>query len=272
MDIILAGVFITYQCVLLDYPLEAAIRSALDLCDYVVINDGGSTDGTLELLEALGSEYGKDRVNIIHKKWIHNRGFWARERNYVLKTIPLEHYVVNLAADECFHEDDLITIRSLIPRLHGRAMRFIPLHFYGKPNYIIKGKHWATVLTKLWQNRNGIFYYNIPHGCADDPLWPDGSSVHWNNCLDSNIKVYHYGHCRDPKAVAMKNEKAHSLYRNEDFYVDGSFPIIKEFDYQLEKYLIGYGGDKAYEFKGKHPKYIKVWCERHATQKLSYRA
>ena len=271
MDNIIVGVFITYQCIFLDYPLEAALRSALDLCDYVIVNDGGSKDGTLDLVYSLQREYGKDRIKVLNRNWVHDRGFWARERNFVLDQIPPKHYVFNLAADECIHENDIVRIRKAVFKLGDRGLRFTPIHFYGRPDYVISGTHWAKILTKLWRNDLGIRYYNVIGGCADDPLWPDKTPVHFKKVYASNINIYHYGHCRSPKALAIKNEKAHSLYRNERFYINGSFPVIKLFDYQLERYINGYNGDIATKFDGTHPKYISSWCNEHANQKLSYR-
>jgi len=271
MGTIIAGVFITYQCIFLDYPLEAALRSALNLCDYVAVNDGGSKDGTLDLIYALQHEYGKDRVNIFSRRWVHDRGFWARERNFVLDHIPQDHYVFNLAADECIHENDVVKIKETVAQLGDRGLRFILVHFYGRPDYVISGTHWAKVLTKLWRNDLGIRYYNITGGCADDPLWPDKSPVHFSRVYASNLRVYHYGHCRTPKALAIKNEKAHSLYRGEQFYSDGSFPVIISFDYQLERYINGYNGDIVTKFNDTHPKYIRGWYKEHENQKLFYR-
>jgi len=267
---VISANFITYQCLFLDYPLEASIRSCMDLCEDAYINDGGSNDGTLDVLYHLQSEYGTDRIKIFERRWVHDRGFWARERNFNIDKMPKTNYVLNIAADECIHENDIARIKECVSKLHGRALRFIPIHFYGLPKYIIYGPHWAKILSKLWQVGTGARYYNIPGGCADDPLWPNRTSVHFNNCYVTNIPVYHYGHCRDPKAVAMKNEKAHSLYRGENSYHDGSFPTITYFDYELEKYMSQNSIDKVVLFQGTHPKYMEEWCERHKDQKLSY--
>lgn len=269
-DVIISANFITYQCIKLDYNIEAAIRSCMDLCNDVYVNDGGSKDGTLDLMYSLQKEYGKDRLKLFERKWTHDRGFWARERNFNIDQMPKETYVFNIAADECVHENDMPKIRNIVADLKGRSLRFIPLHFYGLPKYVIEGPHWAKVLSKIWQISTGARYYNIPNGCADDPLWIDKRSVHFFNCYATNIPIYHYGHCRNPKAVAMKNEKAHSLYRGEDKYHDGSFPIIESFDYEIEKYMKPISLDKIRLFGGTHPKYMKDWCELHNSQSTKY--
>jgi hypothetical protein len=260
----LSAVYILYQGIKLDYCFEESMRASLDLCDDIYINEGGSTDGTRDVLASLETEYGKDRIRIYDRKWVHDRGFWARERNFLLDEIPKESYVINLGADECMHEKDFENIRDILPKLgHNRALQYHALHFYALPTYYIQGPAWAKVLTKTWRNDSGIKYLNRPGGCADDPLWPNGQPVHFARCVNIGAVAYHYGHCRHPRAVETKNQKAHSLYRGEDKYADGSFPDIKKYDYQLDVYLER-GGVKP--FIHSHPKYMEDWVDRHKNQ------
>jgi hypothetical protein len=46
------------------YPFVESIRSMLEFCDEVVVVDGGSTDGTLEVVRSLG-----DRVKVFERPW-----------------------------------------------------------------------------------------------------------------------------------------------------------------------------------------------------------
>lgn len=260
----LSAVYILYQGITLDYCFEESMRASLDLCDDIYINEGGSTDGTRDVLASLESEFGSDRVKIYDRKWTHDRGFWARERNFLLDEVPKDAYVLNLGADECMHEKDFQMIRETLPKLsNNKALQYYAMHFYGRPTYYIEGPKWAKVLTKTWRVDAGIKYLNRPGGCADDPLWPDGYPVHFARCLNIGAIVYHYGHCRHPKAVETKNQKAHSLYRGENKYTDGSFPEIKAYDYKLE-YYIDRGGAKP--FKYSHPKYMNEWVLKHKDQ------
>lgn len=264
----LSGVYILYQGIKLDYCFEESIRASLDLCDDVYINDGGSTDGTRDVLASLENEYGKNRIKIYDRKWVHDRGFWANERNFLLDKIPNNNYVLNLGADECLHEKDFKSIRNVLYSLGSeKALQYYVMHFYGLPTYYIQGPAWSKVLTKTWCNDTGIKYINRPGGCADDPLWPNGRPVHFANCINIGVIAYHYGHCRHPKAVETKNQKAHSLYRGESKYVDGSFPEIKKYDYQLERY-IKTGGARL--FTSSHPKYMKMWVENHKNQSTKW--
>jgi len=236
----------------------------MDFCDNVYVNDGRSTDGTLDILYTLQNEYGKDRVIIVEKDWNHDRAFWADERNYLLNIIPKRNFVLNLGADECIHENDYNKILSSLSRLSNKkTLQFWVKHFYGLPSYVISGPLWSKVLTKVWRNDTGIRYYNRPGGCADDPLWPDKSPVHFIRCINNGATAYHYGHCRHPKAVGMKNVKADALYKNSTEFKDGSLPQIKSYDYKLDEFVTNGG---VYPFQGTHPKHMKKWVEVHANQ------
>jgi hypothetical protein len=266
----LSAVYIMYQCVTLDYCFKESVEASLDLCDKVYINEGKSTDGTRDILYDMQGRYGKDRLIIIERDWKHDRAFWAEERNFLLDKIPNSDYVLNIAADECFHERDFETIRKTLSFLENKkSLQFFARHFYGTPDYVISGPAWAKVLTKVWRNDTGIRYLNRQGGCADDPMWPNGAPAHFYNCVNNRVFVYHYGHARKPVAVGIKNKKADDLYRGSDAYKDGSLPEIKEYDYRLEQF-INKGGAK--EFTGTHPKYMKEWVDAHKGQPTSWRS
>lgn len=269
-SVVLSAVYIMYQCVTLDYCFAESVEASLDLCDKVYINEGKSTDGTRDILYDMQGKHGKDRLIIIERDWKHDRAFWAAERNYLLDIIPNNDYVLNIAADECFHEDTFGTIRDNLPRLSNtHAMQFFAIHLYGTPDYYISGPAWAKVLTKVWRNDTGIRYLNRRGGCADDPMWPNGQPAHFARCMNNKVPVLHYGHCRAPQAVGVKNKKADDLYRGSDAYKDGSLPTIKEYDYRLEDFIKSGGAKK---FAWTHPKYMSGWVEVHRDQATSWRA
>jgi glycosyltransferase involved in cell wall biosynthesis len=75
----------------------------LDFCEDIYINDGGSTDGTLDILYQLQNEYGKDRVKLFERTWQHNRKMWADEKNFILDKVPMSNYNICIDADEVIH-------------------------------------------------------------------------------------------------------------------------------------------------------------------------
>jgi len=254
---------ITHQCIILDYCLEATIRSMLDLCDNIYINDGKSTDGTLDILYTLQNEYGKDRVFIFEREWDHSRRMWTDQKNFILDKIPFDAYVLFIDADEVIHENDIPVIHKLVER-DLPAISFKVIHFYGRPTHYIEGSAWYKRHTRLCRRDTGIRLVHREHGCADDLLWPNGYPAHTTGCYLSDVILYHYGNCRSPKALGIKAKKADDLYQYSDAYKDGSLPKPRSFSYAFDK--VG-----AKEFLETHPKYVFEWVEAHKNQDTEYK-
>jgi len=253
---------ITHQCVILDYCLEATIRCMMDLCDDIYINDGQSDDGTQDILYTLRNEYGKDRVKIFVRDWQHNRSMWANEKNFILDKIPNDTYILAIDADEVIHEDEMGLIKTAV-KLKTNSIAFDVIHFYGRPTHHIVGPAWYKQHTRLWHRSTGIRLVHRERGCADDVLWPDGYPAHMGRFLNCGAKLYHYGNCRDPKALGMKAKKADDLYQYSTEYSGGKLAKPRSFTYAFDS-------TGAIPFTGSQPKYIKEWYEAHKSQQTSY--
>lgn len=259
---------ITHQCVTLDYCFESTIHSMMDLCDDIYINDGSSTDGTLDILYKLQEQYGKDRIKIFARNWLHNRRMWADEKNFLLDKIPKDNYVICIDADEVIHEDDMDLINISIKR--GIAvLSFDMIHFYGRPTHYIEGPAWYKQHTRLFHNSLGIRLLHIDKGCADDLVWPDNYPAHMGRNFNPGAKIFHYGNCRDPKALGMKSKKADDLYQysNEysNEYSNGNLASPRSFTYDFDNV-------KTKLFNGIHPKYVKEWVDQHKNQDTFFNA
>ncbi|HEX7024386.1 MAG TPA: hypothetical protein VF187_06180, partial [Gemmatimonadales bacterium] len=66
----ISGFTIVRNADVLDFPVEAGIRSILPICDEVVVNVGRSDDGTLERVRAIDDP----RVRILETEWDFSRG------------------------------------------------------------------------------------------------------------------------------------------------------------------------------------------------------
>ena len=259
---IISGNLITHQCVILDYCLEATIKSVMDFCDDLYINDGNSSDGTLDILYSLQKEYGKDRIKIYVRDWRHNRRMWTDEKNFILDKVQNDAYILCIDADEVIHEMDMPLILEKVEE-NKPSMAFDVIHFYGRPTHYIEGPAWYKRHTRLWRKSTGIRLVHRDRGCADDVLWPDGGPAHLMRYVNSGARLYHYGNCRDPKALGMKAKKADDLYQYSDNYVGGKIAEPRSFTYAFD--VVG-----AKKFEGTHPKYIKEWYERHKNQATEY--
>ena len=255
---------ITHQCIILDYCIEASIRSMLDFCDNVYINDGGSTDGTLDLLYSLQHEYGKERIKIWEKVWSHTRSMWTDERNFLIDKIQKDAYVVCIDGDEVIHENEMPLIMNMMAT-GAPALSFSMIHFYGRPTHYIEGSAWYKQHTRIWKKETGIKWLHRSNGCADDLVWPNNAPAHLVGNKNCGAFIYHYGNCRDPRALGMKSKKADDLYQGSLKYVDGCLAEPRSFDYAFDKVGVK-------KFKGTHPKYVKRWVESHKNQSTRYDA
>jgi hypothetical protein len=264
---VISAFMITYQCIILDFTLEGTIRSCLDFCDYLYINDGKSTDGTRDILYSLQREYGSDRLRIFERDWLHDRSFWTAERNFLVDMIPDDFYILHVDADEVFHENDMHLIRESVEKF--LVINTPMIHFYGRPTNYITGPVWAPLHTKLFRKSTGIKLINIPGGCADDIVWPDGRCAHFSGYNSCEAVIYHYGNCRNPKALGIKAKKADDLYKNSQQYLDGSLPEPRSFSYAESDESLD---AMTQRFTGSHPKYVKKWVEQHEDQPLIFKA
>ncbi len=259
---IISAHMITHQAITLDFCFESTVRCMMDLCDDMYINDGKSTDGTLDVLYSLQKEYGKDRIKIWEREWKHNRRMWTDEKNFILDKIPLNAYIFAIDADEVFHETDLLNIKECVVE-GNQAISFPVIHFYGRPTHYIEGPAWYKRHTRLWYRSTGIRLVHRDNGCADDVIWPDGFPAHMGRNMLCNASLYHYGNCRDPKALGMKAKKADDLYQYSTKYEGGKLAKPRAFTYAFEK--VG-----AKEFNYSHPKYVKEWVNSHKDQPTSF--
>jgi len=104
------------------YPFVEAIAQALPVCDKFLVSDGGSSDGTLEVLRRIEGVNSKVRVYV--DPWP-GRGFaydlrWAT--NTLLRRCDCS-YVFYIQANEVIHEDSWDYIREL-PEMWPRAITF----------------------------------------------------------------------------------------------------------------------------------------------------
>jgi len=95
------------------FPYIESIKSMLGFCDQVVVVEGGSTDGTLEKIEAIGDS----RIKIIKREWDWNEpGMDGLQKalGRISADIGPNDFLWQQDADEVVHEDDYEKIRKLV--------------------------------------------------------------------------------------------------------------------------------------------------------------
>ena len=119
----ITGINVVRNCINTGYPFVEAILSAYPLCDEYFVNDGGSTDGTLEALEDLQMSYPK--LVIYQIKDTENIR-WDSVSNQINEMIQdAQGEVIFLGnADELIHEKDLIRVKDNASPMHCSVLRF----------------------------------------------------------------------------------------------------------------------------------------------------
>jgi glycosyltransferase involved in cell wall biosynthesis len=111
----LSGYSTTYNCVDQNYPFVESITSLLDVCDEVVVVDGGSTDGTWEVLSAMSNENPKLKIKQIERNWSHPRhSVFDGMQKAAARDLCTGDFCWQQDVDEVIHQNDYQKIRNLL--------------------------------------------------------------------------------------------------------------------------------------------------------------
>jgi glycosyltransferase involved in cell wall biosynthesis len=146
----ISGYTTTYNCIKQQYPFEQCIKSMLQFCDEVCVVDGGSTDGTYEVLLRLAAEYvTQDNVKDgpqLKLKVKQVKRDWSSKRHPVFdgmqkaeaRAMCTKEFCWQMDSDEVVHEDDAPNISKLCRSLlRGVDIIALPvIEFWGGPDRV----------------------------------------------------------------------------------------------------------------------------------------
>ena len=114
----LSGYITTKDCISQDYPFVESIKSMLGFCDQVVVVDGGSKDGTWELLESLSKKDDRILIEKRERDWEHPRFalFDGLQKAYA-RSLCTGEWCWQQDSDEIVHEKDYTKVKSLIKQV-----------------------------------------------------------------------------------------------------------------------------------------------------------
>lgn len=121
----ISGYTTTYNCIKQNYPLEQCIRSMQEFCDEICVVDGGSTDGTMDVLMKLQRENARTKVikvKQIIRDWSHPRhAVFDGMQKAEARKMCTQEFCWQMDCDEIVHEIDAIKIQTLIGHLSQDA-------------------------------------------------------------------------------------------------------------------------------------------------------
>jgi len=179
--------------------------------DTIIAVDGGSTDGTVDVLLSCGA-------HVTLRPWDWD---FAAARNTVIFVVEhmKDHYadtLLMLDADEIMFPDDMRRVQEAL--VTSKVIRFPRYNFVGDARHYCPDRPlYPDLQTRAFRLNLGLRYRGQVHECLDEGgvgLRPD-EIVHQ---FDGHI--YHYGLLRDVRRLALKWENYRRL-------VCGA-PVLKE--------------------------------------------
>jgi len=242
-----SGFSICRNAVKFDYPIVEAIRSALPVVDEFVVNVGQSNDGTLELIQSIGSE----KVRIVESEWDDSMKkdglLFSHETNKALARCSGD-WALYLQADEVLHEQDyeplVRNFRDHVsnPSVLGFTFRY--LHFYGD-----------------YRSCNPWFYHRAVRAIRNDGqvescgdavgFWLKADqgylqSVHRERVRPSGATMYHYGWVK-PSRVLLEKFRYQVARHHGDQPGKEQAALLAKDAYDFDEYAI------MKTFSGTHP-------------------
>lgn len=206
----LSGFSIIKNASLYDLPVEAALRSALRICDEVVVNVGVSRDDTLQRVRALE----RPELRILHTDWRDPEGTELRElseeTNRAMDACRHD-WALYLQADEVLHEDDTAALRAALaeadrdPRVEG--LLFDYLHFEGSPRWVVEGRRRYRREVRVVRRSSGIRSVRDAQGFR-----VGGADGREPRVIRSGARVFHYGYVKRREALDRKRRQGEVWY------------------------------------------------------------
>jgi glycosyltransferase involved in cell wall biosynthesis len=111
----ISGYTTTYNCVKGNYPFRESIASMLGFCDEVVVVDGGSDDGTVDLLRDMQERDDRIILHIQKRDWISPRSaVFDGQQKALARAICTGDFCWQQDSDEVVHEDDYQKVRDMV--------------------------------------------------------------------------------------------------------------------------------------------------------------
>lgn len=135
----ISGYTTTLNCVEQAYPFQQCIKSMLEFCDEVCVVDGGSTDGTWELLEDVAKTNPKVTVKQVKRDWDHPRfAVFDGMQKAEARAMCTKEFCWQMDSDEVVHEDDAQKILEMARNMPKQApvIALPVIEYWGGPNKV----------------------------------------------------------------------------------------------------------------------------------------
>lgn len=160
----ISGYTTTYNCVKQAYPFKACIKSMLEFCDEVCVVDGGSTDGTFEVLSDWAASEPKLKIKQVKRDWAAKRHpVFDGMQKAEARAMCTGDFCWQMDSDEVVHEDDGKRIHDICRSLPREAdvLALPVIEYWGGPDKV-------RMDIQPWKWRLSRNKPNITHGIPAD--------------------------------------------------------------------------------------------------------
>ena len=206
----ISGFTFVRNAVSLDYPVVESIRSILPIVDEFVVALGESGDGTLDLIQSIGSP----KIRIVPSTWNPNvkaGGYILAQQTNVALFNCTGEWAIYLQADEAIHEKDHATLIEIMhkyqrdDRIEGLLLR--RLSFYGDYRTLVNvHPFFADLSCRVVKPDRFVLSRGDAAGFTVHPKYKEkGRRI---RVVDTGLDFFHYADVRSPKkSEAFRDEK-----------------------------------------------------------------
>lgn len=264
-----AALFRASNLLIMDYPFDAALASALAVCDEAVVIVGQSEDATRDWVYALQNEHGRDRVHVQETIFQFDLGWQERWWNEA-QALTRAEWLWFIDADELVHEDHHDRVRqALASEADLINVRFV--HLYATDHWQV-AQGFLTNNTRLGRRSVDFRMVNLAtngrkaSACAmRATLAGEEINAHTYDgpeIVRLAVPILHYGWARFAQALAISQTKHHAWYANGNGLQDGHVPEVPPYRFDLAGM---HGAGRLAPYSDTHPALLDDWRQAHRT-------
>jgi len=243
-----SGFTLVRNAEILDFPVEASIRSILPVCDEVVVNVGKSDDRTLDIVRSIADP----KIRILETEWDFSRGEELLRTETARAMRACRHrWGLYIQADEVLHEAGLTSLLGAVqaadrdPRVEGLVVRY--RHIFGDPDTEAVNRRWyrREVRVVRLDSALGVEPYRDAQG------FRVGAQRRRVRARLANAEIFHYGWLRSAAALRARGAVDRVLYPGRWVPPTESAAVLRWFP-------------GLRPFAGTHPETARPWVAAHA--------
>jgi hypothetical protein len=243
----LIGLIVSRNHRSLDYMTVEAARSLIPICDFVVVSDMESDDGSWEdLTERLGTNR---YVRLRRQPWEkpHNDPqWWVKALNYARERIDPADWLLQLDADEVLGPESYSSIKlAMQDETPGLFRRYT---FWRDAQHLVP---WNKCCGEMVARLGPANLY-LP---SDEPNPAVHPNIRDRAEVYSGLHIYHYGMIRYPDAFVRKSNVVQSCFFGS---VDPRIAVAQEKYSRWDEHDF-FDGEPLRDFTGKHPEIAHPW-------------